>query len=110
MFRYAVVTARATVDPAQPLLGALVAPTAKHHAAIIDPVAFGGLLRAIEAYSGQPVTTLSLRFTAHVCQRPGEVRQAEWNEIDFEKAIRTIPATRMKQSQVHRVPFHRRAA
>lgn len=41
VFRYAVVTARATVDPAQPLQGALVAPTAKHHAAIIDPVAFG---------------------------------------------------------------------
>ena len=105
VFRYAVVTARATVDPAQPLLGALVAPTAKHHSAIIDPVAFGGLLRAIEAYSGQPVTTLALRFTAHVFQRPGEVRQAEWSEIDFDKAIWTIPAARMKQRQAHRVPL-----
>jgi integrase len=105
VLRYAVVTARATVDPAQPLLGALVAPTAKHHSAIIDPVAFGGLLRAIEASSGQPVTTLALRFTAHVFQRPGEVRQAEWSEIDFDKAIWTIPAARMKQRQAHRVPL-----
>lgn len=105
VFRYAVVTARATVDPAQPLQGALVAPIAKHHAAIIDPAAFGGLLRAIEAYSGQPVTTLALRFTSHVFQRPGEVRQAEWCEIDFEKAIWTIPAARMKQRQAHRVPL-----
>ncbi len=99
------VTARATVDPAQPLQGALVAPVARHHAAIIDPVAFGGLLRAIKAYSGQPTTTLAMQFTAHVFQRPGEVRQAEWCEIDFDKAVCTIPAACMKQRQAHRVPL-----
>ncbi len=105
VFRYAVATARATVDPAQPLLGALTAPVAKHHAAITDPVEFGGLLRAIEGYSGQPVTKLALQFTAHIFQRPGEVRQAEWSEIDFDKAVWTIPAARMKQRQPHRVPL-----
>jgi len=61
VFRYAVATARATVDPAQPLQGALVSPVAKHHAAITDPIAFGKLLRSRETYSGQPVTTLALR-------------------------------------------------
>ena len=105
VFRYAVATARASADPAQPLLGALVSPVAKHHAAITEPVAFGGLLRAIEGYSGQPVTRLALRFTPHVYQRPGEVRQAEWSEIDFDKAVWTIPAARMKQRQPHRVPL-----
>jgi integrase len=109
VFRYAVVTARATIDPAQPLQGALVAPKVTHHAAIIDPAAFGGLLRSIESYSGQPVTTLALRFTAHVFQRPGEIRQAEWAEIDFEKAVWTIPAARMKQRQAHRVPLSSQA-
>ncbi|MFZ4748051.1 MAG: tyrosine-type recombinase/integrase [Sphingomonas sp.] len=109
VFRYAVITARATIDPAQPLQGALVAPTVTHHAAIIEQGAFGGLLRAIEAYSGQPVTTLALRFSAHVFQRPGEIRQAEWCEIDFDKAVWTIPATRMKQRQAHRVPLSAQA-
>lgn len=109
VFRYAVVTARATIDPAQPLQGALVAPKVTHHAAIIDPVAFGGLLRSIESYSGQPITTLALRFTAHVFQRPGEIRQAEWAEIDFDKAVWTIPAARMKQRQAHRVPLSSQA-
>ena len=109
VFRYAVATARATADPAQPLQGALVSPVAKHHAAITDPVAFGGLLRAIEGYSGQPVTCLALHFTAHVFQRPGEIRQAEWSEIDFDKAVWTIPATRMKQRQPHRVPLSEQA-
>lgn len=109
VFRYAVATARATTDPAQPLKGALASPVAKHHAAITDPVAFGGLLRAIEGYTGQPVTRLALRFTAHVFQRPGEVRQAEWTEIDFDKALWTIPAERMKQRQPHRVPLSKQA-
>ena len=109
VFRYAVATARATVDPAQPLQGALVSPVAKHHAAITDPIAFGKLLRSIETYSGQPVTKLALRFTPHVYQRPGEVRKAEWSEIDFDKALWTIPAERMKQRQPHRVPLSQQA-
>ena len=109
VFRYAVATARASFDPAQPLLGALTSPVAKHHAAITDPVAFGGLLRAIASYSGQPITTIALRFTAHVFQRPGEIRQAEWSEIDFDKAEWVIPAGRMKQRQPHRVPLSRQA-
>lgn len=109
VFRYAVATARASFDPAQPLQGALVSPVAKHHAAITDPVAFGGLLRAIEAYTGQPATKLALRFTSHVFQRPGEVRKAEWDEIDFDKAVWTIPACRMKQRQPHRVPLSRQS-
>ncbi|HVR90238.1 MAG TPA: integrase arm-type DNA-binding domain-containing protein [Novosphingobium sp.] len=105
VFRYAVATARAAVDPAQPLAGALIAPIAKHHAAITDAVAFGALLRSIDGYTGQPVTTLALRFTALVFQRPGEIRQAEWSEIDFDGAVWTIPAARMKQRQPHRVPL-----
>ena len=109
VFRYAVATARASVDPAQPLQGALVSPVAKHHAAITDPIAFGKLLRSIETYSGQPVTKLALRFTPHVYQRPGEVRKSEWSEIDFDKALWTIPAERMKQRQPHRVPLSKQA-
>jgi len=109
VFRYAVATARASVDPAQPLQGALVSPVAKHHAAITDPIGFGKLLRSIDAYSGQPVTKLALRFTPHAYQRPGEVRTAEWSEIDFDNALWTIPAERMKQRQPHRVPLSQQA-
>ena len=109
VFRYAVATARATSDPAGPLAGALIAPTAKHHAAITDAVSFGALLRSIDDYGGQPVTRLALRFSAQVFQRPGEIRQAEWSEIDFDNAVWTIPAARMKQRQPHRVPLSHQA-
>lgn len=97
VFRYAVATARASNDPAQLLLGALIPPVAKHHAAITDPAALGALLRAIDSYAGQPATLFALRLTPHIFQRPGEVRQMEWSEIDFDKSVWAIPAERMKQ-------------
>lgn len=105
VFRFAVATARANSDPAQPLVGALVTPTVTHHAAITDPLEFGRLLQAIAEYEGQPITKLAMQFTAHVFQRPGEVRKAMWSEVDFDKAIWRIPAKRMKQRREHVVPL-----
>ena len=47
--------------------------------------------------------------SALVFQRPGEIRQAEWSEIDFDGAVWTIPAERMKQRQPHCVPLSQQA-
>lgn len=109
VFRYAIQTARAEEDPTQPLAGALTAPVTKHHAAIVDPKAVGALLRAIDTYDGQPATIYALRLTPHVFQRPGEVRQMEWSELDLEGAVWTIPAGRMKHRLPHHVPLSRQA-
>lgn len=109
VFRYAAATARAERDPAQLLLGALIAPAVKHFAAITDPIAFGGLLRAIEDYEGDPSVMHALKLTPHVFQRPGEIRQMEWNEIDFDKAVWTIPVGKMKMRQPHSVPLSKQA-
>lgn len=54
VFRFAIATARAEADPAQPLIGALISPSVKHFAAMTDPQEFGGLLRAIDGYQGDP--------------------------------------------------------
>lgn len=109
VFRYAVATGRASNDPAQPLRGALIAPVARHYAAITKKTELGGLLRAIERYQGEPTTLSALRLTPHLFQRPGEVRQMRWAELDFENAVWTIPAGRMKQRQPHTVPLSRQA-
>ncbi|WP_407648161.1 tyrosine-type recombinase/integrase [Devosia rhodophyticola] len=77
VFRYAVATARASNDPAHMLMGALVPPKVRHHAAITDPNALGELLRAIESYQGQPASVYALRLAPHIFQRPGEVRQMQ---------------------------------
>lgn len=109
VFRYAVATARAAADPAQTLRGALASPIVKHYAAITDPVALGELLRAIDGYSGEPATMAALQLTPHVFQRPGEVRQMRWSEVNLDKGIWTIPAERMKQRHAHSVPLSRQS-
>lgn len=109
VFRYAVATSRATADPSNLLRGALVAPKVTHHSAILESKAVGELLRAIEGYSGQPLTCLALKLTPHVFVRPGELRRAEWNEFDLDKAIWTIPVEKMKMRNPHVVPLSEQA-
>lgn len=109
IFRYAIATARAEHDPCSALRGAIAAPQVKSHAALLEPTQIGGLMRAIRSYSGEPLIRLALEFSAHVFQRPGEIRQAQWSEIDIDNAIWTIPAEKMKMRQAHRVPLSTRA-
>jgi integrase len=109
VFRYAVATARAKADPAGLLMGAVAAPQSRHLSAIVDPKRVGELLRAIDEYSGLPVTRLAMALSAHVFVRPGELRQAEWSEFDFDAAVWRIPAARMKKRREHVVPLSRQA-
>lgn len=94
-------------DPGQVLRGALIAPVTQHYAAITDPAALGGLLRAIDGYRGRLSTRFALRIAPHVFLRPGELRQADWSEIDLERAVWRIPAGRMKKRRPHGVPLSR---
>jgi len=109
VFRYAVVTTRAKSDPASLLVGAVAAPRPRPLAAILDPDRLGELLKAIEAYSGLPATKHALMLAPHVFVRPGELRAAEWSEIDLGAAAWRIPAARMKKRREHVVPLSRQA-
>ncbi len=105
--RYAVVTDRAQHDVTGALRGALVPVVSENHAAITDPVRIGELLRAIDAYHGHPITWYALRIAPHVFVRPGELRQAEWSEIDLESSepLWRIPSEKMKMREAHIVPL-----
>ena len=96
IFRYAIATGRAERDPSPDLRGALPAVKQTHHAAITDPRAIGELLRAIDGYQGYFVTKCALRLAPLVFVRPGELRKAEWTEVDLDKAEWNLPAKRMK--------------
>jgi integrase len=109
VFRYAIATGRAERDISADLHGALTTPKVTHRAAITEPKLVGQLLRAIEAFEGQPTTHAALRLAPHVFVRPGELRQAEWEEFDFQKAIWTIPAHKAKMRRSHKVPLSRQA-
>ena len=105
VFRFAVATGRADSDPTGALRGAIASPIVRHRAAIIDPKTFGGLLRAITDYDGAPETRAALELIALTFARPGEVRSAEWSEIDLTTSIWSIPAEKMKMRRPHRVPL-----
>lgn len=105
VIRFAIATTRAESDPTTALAGAIVAPHVKHRAAILDPVAFGGLLRAIDSYDGQPTTKAALNLLALLFPRPGELRQACWREFDLASRIWIIPAARTKMRREHEVPL-----
>jgi integrase len=109
VFRYAIATARAEVDPTFALQGALIKPTVTPRAAITDPKAFGALLRAVESFDGQPGTLAALKLMALLFPRPGELRAADCAEFDLDKAVWTVPAARMKMRRPHRVPLSTQA-
>jgi integrase len=109
IFRYAVATGRAESDPTGALRGALATPVVRHRAAIVEPVAFGALLRSIDGYDGMPEVRIALQLLALTFVRPGELRSAEWSEIDLDGAAWTIPAEKMKMRRPHRVPLAKQA-
>jgi integrase len=109
VFRYAIRTSRATIDPSASLLDALTVPKVKHRSAITEPIALGALLRAIENYDGHFATQAALRLAPLFFVRPGELRNAEWNEFDLNVGEWKIPASKMKMKLPHRVPLARQA-
>ena len=109
VYRFAVANQLATSDPTRDLRGALANPKPKHHAAILEPKKVGELLRAIEGYEGNAVTLFGLKLSALLLVRPGELRKAEWSEIDFDAAVWRIRAERMKGRVEHVVPLSRQA-
>ena len=109
VFRFAVASGTATTDPTYALKDGLIRPTAKPRAAIVDPKALGGLMRAIDEFHGQVVTKLGLQLLALLTPRPGELRTAKWAEFDLGGAVWSIPANRMKMRRPHRVPLAEQA-
>lgn len=109
VFRYAIVTDRATRDPSGDLRGALGPKNPTHYATITEPVGIGALMRAIDGYTGTPEVCAALRLAPLVFVRPGELRRAEWSEIDLDAAEWRIPGTKMKSKRPHIVPLSRQA-
>ena len=105
IFRYAVATGRADRDPTADLRGALQPYKVEHRAALIDPGKIVQLVRAMNDFDGTPVVRSALWFSAYTFARPGEIRKAEWTEIDLKAAEWRIPAAKMKMRRPHIVPL-----
>jgi integrase len=109
IFRFAVATDLAERDVTADLKGALASVPKGHFAAITEPKEVAGLLRAIHGYSGHPYSTAALKLSPLVFVRPGELRGAEWTEIDLDGAEWRIPGIKMKMKNDHIVPLSTQA-
>jgi len=87
------------------LRGALTQVKPTPRAAITDAEKFGALLRAVDTFGGQPGTRIALQLLALLFPRPGELRLAQWSEFDLERAVWSVPASRMKMRRPHRMPL-----
>ena len=109
IFRYAVASGSAERDVTQDLKGALAKAAPGNFAAITEPKQAGALLRSIFAYAGHPYTVAALKLSPLVFVRPGELRTAEWAELDLNAAEWRIPASKMKMKIDHLVPLSTQA-
>lgn len=105
VFRYAVATCRAERDPVPDLRGALQPAKKSHYATMTDPKSVGELLVSLDNYHGSFITKCALKLAPLVFVRPGELRAAEWSEIDLENGEWNIRAERMKMRDPHLVPL-----
>ena len=105
VFRYAIATGRAERDPSADLRGALAPSRGRHHAAQTRPSDVGALMRAINGYQGSFIVRCALKMSAYCFPRPGELRKAEWSEMDLDRAEWRIPAHKMKMRKEHLVPL-----
>lgn len=103
VFRYAVATGRAVRDPTPDLRGALPAAVGGHFVAITEPTEVGALLRAIDGFKGTFIVQCALKLAPMFFVRPGELRQARWQEFDLDKAEWKYFVTKTKSD--HLVPL-----
>jgi integrase len=109
ILRFAVASGMVERDVSADLKGALATPQKTNYAAITDPKRVAELMRAIDGYQGHPYAVAALKLSALLFVRPGELRAAEWDEIDFDKAEWRIPAAKMKMKVEHIVPLSSQA-
>lgn len=112
VFRFAIAEGADLRDPCADIRDALKLPPVKHHAAITRPEPLGALLRAIETYPGSFVVRSALRLAPLLMLRPGELRQALWEEFDLDNGLFYVPSSRLKRTkyekengQPHLVPL-----
>lgn len=105
IFRYAIAIGRADRDPAAELKEALPPVRGNYFAAPTDPQDVAPLLKAIDGFQGSFVVKCAMQLVPLLFVRPGELRQAEWSEIDLDAAEWNIPGQRMKMNEPHLVPL-----
>ena len=104
IFRFSIASGWCENDPTAALTGALTPTRHKHMAAIFEPSEIAVLMKSIKVYPFK-LMRLAMLFSIYTAARPGEIRHAEWREIDFNLARWDIPAEKMKMKRRHIIPL-----
>ena len=100
VFRYAIATGRAERDIAADLRGALTPKQTKHFASVTEPAKVAELLRALDGYQGSFIVFGAMRLAPLLFVRPGELRHAEWKDIDLDAAEWRYTVTKTKTAHI----------
>ena len=109
VFRLGIVTLRCDRDPCEAIKGAIETADVQHYVPL-NPDQIPILLRKLGAYGGRVETIYAIRLLLLTFVRVGELRKAEWTEIDFSKKLWRIPAEKMKNRREHLVPLSHQTA
>ncbi|MBS3667095.1 tyrosine-type recombinase/integrase [Vreelandella boliviensis] len=104
IYRFAIITGRASYNPLTDLNTALK-PYKRGSFPHISQSELPQYVSDIEAYQKSPMVRIGLKLLLLTAVRPGELRMAEWEEIDLQAAVWKIPAERMKMGRAHQVPL-----
>lgn len=108
VYSYAIVTGRAKYNPARDLATAMQRFQRGHYPSL-EASELPGFLASLENTTGNIMVNLALRLLMLTGLRPGELRQGEWREVDFDNALWEIPAERMKARRPHVIPLSKQA-
>ena len=104
IFRHAILTERATNNPATQLKGVLKTKKVVHRKAL-ELKDLPIFLKRLEDTKAHPVVKIATKVLIHTFVRTGELRGAKWDEFDFSRQLWTIPSSRMKMGVEHLVPL-----
>ena len=100
VFRYAIATGRVERDIAADLKGALTPKQVNHFPSVTEPAKVGELIRALDGYQGTFVVVSAMRLAPLLFVRPGELRHAEWKDIDLDLSEWRYLATKTKTDHI----------
>lgn len=111
VFVHAMASDRAELNPAPAVVSLLQKPIEKHMAAVTEPEEVGALLRQMDSFQGTFTVRCALLLAPLVFVRPGELRQAEWKDINFDSSEWRFKASKTKKpNKIHIVPLSRQAS
>jgi len=109
VFKFAIAHGECSRNPCNDIERSMILkePTGRNYPTITDPKEIGKLLYDIDHYTGWYMVRFGLMFLAYSAIRPGNVRFAQWCEIDWNNKQWVIPGKKMKTGKEHIVPLSR---